>query len=366
MPKPKLLKQETRHWSSGYVRLALIGIEGHSEDNYISLEKRHSSKNLPHPEQRFNLRERDWKALKRLIDGVGNDEFGGQSGWAPPVLTDEQLASLIGTRPELLEVVLKAPNLGELSEPSLQALDRLSARIGELQFDQIELIFDRLAGSTGQAIADFSNLLRDLELEQVTALSRLVHQKLKTLDLLERVVADPERSERAVHEILDRNPWMLGSRYEIVQSDRTLATYLADEAPDDPVSRRRPDLIVKRTPHSDEILLIELKAPGVKLSAAHIGQVLSYRGVIERARPNLTQIDCFVIGYEKDITFTESRDAALMTFGELVNALRDELSEFERALRKNGASGVEDGDTPQDADFDLEVSQQDEDDDIPW
>jgi hypothetical protein len=61
-PKAKRLKQESRHWSSGYVRLSVIGIEGHPEDNYIVLEKSFTG-NFPQKEQRFILRERDWGAL---------------------------------------------------------------------------------------------------------------------------------------------------------------------------------------------------------------------------------------------------------------------------------------------------------------
>jgi hypothetical protein len=331
-PKARRLKQEVRHWSSGFVRFSVIGIEGHPEDNYIVLEKRFSG-NLPHKEQRFNLRERDWKALRRLIEGeIGEEGLATAAEWAPPVITDDDLAKLVGTRPELLEVILSAPNLGDFTEPSLQALDRLASKIGDLKHDQLELIFDRLAAASETGVEEFAGLLRDLQLEQVASLAHLVNQKLKTLDVLETVVSNTASSERAVHRLFDLNPWLLGKGFEVVHSDRTLATYLQQNAEIDPKTRRRPDLIVKRTPHTDDVVIIELKAPGVALAADHIGQVLGYKGLIERYRPNVGDIHCFVFGYEKDTTFTPSRDVDLKTFSELINSLRDEYREYAEVL----------------------------------
>lgn len=330
--KAKLLKRETRHWSSGHVRLSVIGIEGHPEDNYIVLEKQFSG-TLPRQEQRFNLREHDWKALKRLIEGgAGEKGLVAEAQWAPPVISDEDLARLVGTSPELLEVVLSAPNLGQFSEPSLQSLDRLANRIGDLKREQIELIFERLSAASTAGIEEFSGLLRDLQLEQVTSLARLVDHKLRTLDVLENVAANRSESERAVHRIFDLNPWLLGKGFEIVQSDRTLATYLGENVRVDPKTRRRPDLVVKRTPYTEDVVLVELKAPGVPLGAEHIGQVLGYKGLIEQYRPNIGDIHCFVFGYEKDTTFTPSLDVAMKTFSELINELRDEYREYARAL----------------------------------
>jgi hypothetical protein len=215
---------------------------------------------------------------------------------------------------------------------SLQSLDRLANKIGDLKREQLELIFDRLAPASATGLKEFGQLLRDLHLEQIASLTRLVHQKLKTLDALERLTADPAQSERAVHQVFDLNPWVLGGGFEIVQSDRTLATYLNQNTAVDPKTRRRPDLIVKRTPHTAEVLLIELKAPGVPLAAEHVGQVLGYRGLIERYRPNVGDIHCFIFGYEKDTTFTPSRDATLKTFSELINELRDEYREYTSVL----------------------------------
>jgi hypothetical protein len=61
-------------------------------------------------------------------------------------------------------------------------------------------------------VREFGRLLRDLQLDQIASLARLVHQKLETLDALERLTADRTQNERAVHEIFDLNPWLPLSR----------------------------------------------------------------------------------------------------------------------------------------------------------
>jgi hypothetical protein len=336
-PKPKRLKQETRHWNSGAVRFSVIGIEGHPEDNYIILEKLFFGRS-PQKDQRFNLRERDWRALKRQIDGgIGEKGLTVETRWTPTVLSDAELAHLVGTRPELLEVILSAPNLGQFTEPSLQSLDRLANQISDVKREQIELIFERLAAASDKGVEEFSALLRDLQLEHVASLAGLIHQKLSCLDLLEKVALNPRKSERAVHQIFELNPWLLGKGFEIVQSDHTLATYLQGNAKADPTTRRRPDLIVKRTPHLADLVVVELKAPGIPLAAEHIGQVLGYKGLIQQYRPNVGEIHCFVFGYTKASTFTASRDVTMKTFSELINELRDEYSEYASVLENQRA-----------------------------
>jgi hypothetical protein len=65
---PKLLKSDTRQWTSGRVKLAVIGWEDKPEENYIVLEKLFFGKNT-RPNQKFILRSHDWINLKKLIDG---------------------------------------------------------------------------------------------------------------------------------------------------------------------------------------------------------------------------------------------------------------------------------------------------------
>jgi NAD(P)H-nitrite reductase large subunit len=79
-------------------------------------------------------------------------------------------------------------------------------------------------------------------------------------------------------------------------------------------------------------VLIELKGPGIPLKAKHIGQVLEYKALIQKNKPNVKNIHCFVFGYEKDQSFMLSRDAEMKTFSELVAELRAEYREYKKII----------------------------------
>ena len=326
---PKLLKSDTRQWSSGRVKLAVIGWEDKPEENYIVLEKLFFGKNTP-PNQKFILRSRDWINLKKLIDG----DLQPYSTWEKtiPAITENALAELITQSPDSLEKILDNLNILKLSEASLESLDRIAIKLYEVKTERIDLIFKELSHASGQTLTTFSELLEDLRLNQISTMASLVYQKLKVIDLLERTCMDPGKLERDVHDIFDKNPWLMGRHYEIVQSDKPLSQYLTDFVKDDPDAKKRPDLILKTIPYTQDVILVELKAPGVKLSAKHIGQVLEYKALIQNFKPNVKDIHCFVFGYEKSPLFSTSKDADIRTFSELISELRAEYQEYSRII----------------------------------
>lgn len=326
--KPKLLKSDTRQWTSGRVKLAVIGWEGRPNDNYIVCQKLLLGKGQP--PQKFNLRQRDWVNLKRLIDG----DLQKYSEWEKTVPTVDHaaLTALIADHPDLFEKVLSNPNIVKLSETSLEALDRIAIKMYEVKRERIDLIFKELSTASGEDLRRFSSLLEDLRLNQISTMAGLVYQKLRVIDLLETICSNPKKLEKDVHGIFDKNPWLVGKAYEIVQSDRSLSQYLAEHSPVDPELKKRPDLILKTVPNTQDVILVELKAPGVPLKAKHIGQVLEYKALIAQNKPNVRDIICFLFGYEKDDSFVLSRDVTMKTFSELIGELRTEYREYSRII----------------------------------
>lgn len=334
--KPKLLKSDTRQWTSGRVKFAVIEWEGRPQENYIVFEKNFFG-NSKNPNQRFILRSKDWTNLKKLVDG----DLQQYSEWEKtvPNLNQESLTVLISQNPDLFEKVLSNPNIVKLSDASLESLDRIAIKLFEVKTERIDLILKELSKASGEDLTRFSSLLEDLRLNQVSTIASLVYQKLKVIDILEATCSNPKKVERDVHDIFDKNPWLVGKAYEIVQSDRSLSKYMDEHAPMDPDLKKRPDLILKRVPTTQDIVLVELKAPSVPLKAKHVGQILEYKALIQRNKPNVRNIHCFVFGYEKDQSFMQSRDTEMKTFSELVAELRTEYREYTRIIE--GAREVE-------------------------
>ncbi len=327
--KPKQLKSDTRTWSSGRVHFAVIGWEGKPQENYIVFEKNFfgKTKNI---DQKFNLRFRDWQNLKKLIDG----ELISKTEWEKTVsvVDKESLEKLIIHDPDIFSKVLANPNILKLSDSSFESLDRIAIKIYEIKTEKIDLILKKIAEAPSVDLEKFSILLNDLRLNQVSMMTTLVYQKLKIIDLLEKVIISKESLEKDVHQIFEKNPWLLGRAFEIVSSDKALTHYLETNLEDDPETKVRPDIIASTIPYTNDVIIIELKKPGIKLKAKHIGQVLEYRALVEKHKPNVKNINCFVFGYEKDHTFTSSKDAVIKTFSELVSELRHEYKEYQKVL----------------------------------
>jgi hypothetical protein len=334
--KPKQLKSDTRQWTSGRVKFSVIGWEGRPQENYIVFEKNFfGNSKIPH--QKFILRFKDWTNLRKLVDG----DLQKYSEWEKtvPNLNQESLTDLISQNPDLFEKVLSNPNIVRLSDASLESLDRIAIKLYEVKTERIDLIFRELSKASGEDLTRFSSLLEDLRLNQVSTMASLVYQKLKVIDLLETTCSNPTKVERDVHDIFDKNPWLAGKAYEIVQSDRSLSMYVGERAPLDLDLKKRPDLILKTIPTTQDIVLVELKAPGVPLKARHVGQVLEYKALIYKNKPNVRNIHCFVFGYEKDQSFQPSKDVDMKTFSELVAELRGEYREYTKIIE--GAKEVE-------------------------
>lgn len=328
---PKQLKASTRQWNSGRVKFAVIGWQDKPDRNYIILEKNFYGRQK-WSDQKFNLRYVDWNNLKKLIDG----ELNQHTKWekAISVADPESLARLIKENPDVIEKVLSNKNILKLGDSSLESLDRLAIKLYEVKAEKIDLILKEISRASTQDIENFCNLLEDLRLNQISMMAAIVYQKLKVIDLLEKTCSNKIKKEKDVHEIFKKNCWLVGKSFEIVQSDKPLKQYLDEKVSNDPETKKRPDLIVKKIPYVDEVVLIELKAPGVRLKAQHIGQVLTYKSLIEQNKPNIKNIHCFVFGYEKDKTFSLSRDVNIKTFSEFIADLRAEYQEYQKVLEE--------------------------------
>jgi hypothetical protein len=337
--RPTQLKADTRQWNSGSLKFAVIGWKDKPEKNYIIFEKNFWGKTA-YQDQKFNLHFSDWQNLKKLID----EDFIDATGWQKTIAVadSESLKKLLEKDPDVFEKILANPNILKLSDSSFESLDRIAVKIYEIKAEKIDLIFKKISETTSADLDKFSTLLNDLRLNQVSMMTALVYQKLKIIDLLEKIIISPTSREADVHRVFENYPWLLGRNFDIISSDKPLSEYLNTNLRDDPETRKRPDIIAKVDPYTQDVIIIELKAPGIKLKAEHIGQVLTYKALIERHKPNTKNIHCFIYGYEKDTTFTLSNDTVIKTFSELISELRNEYKEYQKVLEMGNELEISD------------------------
>jgi hypothetical protein len=289
--------RDTRTWSSGNIKFTVLTVEGHPESNYITLQK-------------ILIGKPSKVGLQRFMEN-----------------------------PELVDKILEAPNLKSLSSASFEYLNRLAMKVFRVQSKNLDLVLKNLAKASPREFIQFASLLTDLRLGQVATLANLVKQKLEIIGLFEKLTTQEKTREKEIHKVIEQNPWIANKSYEILASDKPLTDYLSKNAKDDPELKMRPDLIAKRVPYQDQIVLIELKRPAVKLKSTHIGQILEYRDLILQFKPGTKSIDCFLFGYQKQHSSLESKDVTIRTFSELASSLRDEYQAYLKVLEEDsGAS----------------------------
>jgi hypothetical protein len=146
---------------------------------------------------------------------------------------------------------------------------------------------------------ELARLLREASLSSIISAAKIVADRLKFLSALESIVFDKEMKERLkersqLHRIIADNTWVFGEEFNLSVSDKSLTEVLRqhrkllgeDIVIDEPVkhiskTRGIVDLMLSRAlrrHRADELdhLVVELKAPKVKIGKAEITQIEEY------------------------------------------------------------------------------------------
>lgn len=337
MTKFKLIKKITKKWTSGITIFAIIGDSEHPDRNYIVLERTLAGK--PEKNQKFNLHLSDWNKLKELIesDTAEDHNWPIQEKITEETTLIQSLEEVLKENPDFWEKILSNKNIAKLSKASFESLDKLAIRIYEIKTENIDFLLKQLSEAKDDELENFISLLNELRIGQISTIVELVKKKISIIKFLEKLIAEEETKEKEIHELLKRNLWLLDNNYDLVRSDKPLSDYLDKNIGEDPELRKRPDLIIKmflQDPH--HIILVELKRPSVKLKPEHIGQVMKYKGIIQKHNPNIKIIDIFLLGYDIDSTMpTGLSDLKVEVLENIVNKKKIEFDEFLKIINEN-------------------------------
>jgi len=165
--------------------------------------------------------------------------------------------------------------------------------------EDLQLIFDEVLKLPKRKQAELAELLRDVSLSAIISASKIVADRLKFLTGLEAILYDKEPKKRLkersqLHRIIAQNCWLFGEEFNLSVDDRSLTEVLrkhrkllGDEIViDEPVKhiskdRGIVDLMLSRAirrHRADELthLVVELKAPKVKIDTSEVTQLEEY------------------------------------------------------------------------------------------
>jgi Histidine kinase-, DNA gyrase B-, and HSP90-like ATPase len=178
---------------------------------------------------------------------------------------------------------------------------------------ELQRILDEVLKLPKRKQKELAQLLDETDLSGIISAATLVADRLKFLQGLSVILFDYEAKDRLkertqLHKILESNTWIFGEEFNLWASDRELTTVLKahkekldpDLVIDEPVKlliRKRGivDLMLSRAQkrhraNDYEHLVVELKAPKVKLTAKELTQIKDYALSVSRD-PRFHRVD---------------------------------------------------------------------------
>lgn len=248
------------------------------------------------------------KEFDNFIDKLKKDEYypyKETSSSKSKIMVFDKLAFLVEDKYNLLN------EQNKLREIVYPLIDRT---ISNGEFDQILRSILKL---NNKMVSQFSNLLERTELDDIIEFSDKVSKKVEELEFLEKIVyseiSKNVKERKELHKFLEKMLWVFGEEYNEstkLLSDKGLEgnlKQLRDDCleykaskKDDNISeidksiKSITDLFMYSEKIIDlkhrEVLIVELKAPKVKISPKELGQVMKYATEIEKSSQTPTNV----------------------------------------------------------------------------
>lgn len=175
---------------------------------------------------------------------------------------------------------------------------------------ELDRILKGILKLNNKMITKFSNLLEKTEMEDIIEFSEKVAAKMEELEFLEKIVyseiSKNVKERKELHKFLEKMLWIFGEEYNdstkllsdkglennLIQLRNDLLKYSPSKKNDNIAETERniksiTDLFLYSEKILDikrrEVLIVELKAPKVKISPKELGQVMKYATEIEKS-----------------------------------------------------------------------------------
>lgn len=213
---------------------------------------------------------------------------------SPVEIAERQVFDIVAVR---LSENMPALDQGDKKSKSFQL--RMLKHAVENNPEDLQKVISEVLNLPKNKLEELSELLQDVSLASIISASKLVADRLKFLSGLEFILFDQDskktlRERSQLHRIVAQNSWLFGQEFSVSVDDQGLTEVLrqhqkllgGDVRIDEPVkqidgTRGIVDLMLSRlipTNRENEIehLVVELKAPKVKIGADECQQITKY------------------------------------------------------------------------------------------
>lgn len=225
-----------------------------------------------------------------------------------------------------INVVENIPEFEKSDKKSKAFQLRLLKQALEKSPEELQIILNEVLQLPKEKQAELADLLKETTLVSIIGASKTVADRLKFIAGIDSLIFNPEtkinlRERSQLHRILAENTWVFGDAFSLSVDDKSLTEVLIKHKNcfgdslviDKPVVRLDGktgivDLMLSRSiarnhSHEREHLIVELKAPSVKIGSKEINQIKNYAFAIsadERFRNLQTKWTFWVISNDLD------------------------------------------------------------------
>src|SRR5690606_151994 len=122
----------------------------------------------------------------------------------------------------------------------------LSVMLDAFEIDEYWLIVQEIDAADVTDVARLAGALEQFGILDTAAMASHARARLRFLDKLDALIANPQTLEKEVHAAFEHNVWLLGVEYALMASNQTLARVVDDYVAKRFAGKRaskRPDLL---------------------------------------------------------------------------------------------------------------------------
>jgi len=208
---------------------------------------------------------------------------------------DRRLAGLPEHRRRLAEAALQRVIARFYGESEERRDTIINVMLDAFERDEYWAVIQAIEVARHQGVATFADALGQFGLVDMAVIGLQTRRRLEILDRLDELMTRPDAQEKELHQVIERNLWLLEGDFTLLSSNQTVATILkkwADREFTGERAKKRPDLLLCAM-LTGRHLLIEFKEPGHSIDRDDETQATKYR---DDLRKHFDPLDVLVIG----------------------------------------------------------------------
>lgn len=183
----------------------------------------------------------------------------------------------------------------------MESVNEALSKSGERLKVAFRELIQKISKEGSDGIQNLSDLMNKMNLYQITSLSSIVKSRLDVIETFEQLITDEKtyeiNTDSSIHRLLEKSMWIFDEDYWIVQSNKTLRTFIGDEIVkrDKKNSRKRPDFACVN--FENKLIIIEIKRPSIELGREEIDQAELYHLMAKKYKANeYGKIEIYLVG----------------------------------------------------------------------